>query len=428
MLISAENKKYIRQGVIEFDRKMVDFLHRAFLTYTSLGPNLSAENITTLSNLIKEGTALAEILKHSTSTTFNFIKDLDPDLSNLTTFDYTNHPLYKLLTTELGDIHRHISELEITTLAQRELNDIITVQTWTIEAAGQDANALRVARATNVVVLEIYEVALHILKIIVKINEIFSPEQILSLAVESEMAEYIPLIDKYSTLMHLISHPPQTIQEKTELIRSFEQFFVKFDHKQSFVQSNKDSSLSETERNDASNVKLSLTGKTKHATQNEKDTFICDNFIGEDMTNKNDTPGLFTKLYTNTIHVLPTLLYTSLGIAVKTPLPVIGKVHWSIPVGLCTSNIISRVEETNNLVTDPSTRSHHNHEIFANYLVNFGLATGGYAAAWASPQFALPLMAVYAATDIMTSGDHSPIDILKSYIAGGLDHVLGDHF
>lgn len=94
---------------------------------------------------------------------------------------------------------------------------------------------------------------------------------------------------------------------------------------------------------------------------------------------QNPTPSLFKRLTDNTIHVLPTLFYTGLGIAVKTPLPVIGSVHWLIPAGLCAGNVVSRFEETNILVSDQDARSHHRPEILANYMVNLGLLA---AATW----------------------------------------------
>ncbi len=132
-------------------------------------------------------------------------------------------------------------------------------------------------------------------------------------------------------------------------------------------------------------------------------------------------------LVRNVIHVAPTVLYASLGIGMVKPLPYIGKISPLIPVSFFLTNVIARYDEANGLIDDAHERAQHHHKILANYVVNLGLSGTGATIASLYPNFVMPLLGVYIATDVLASGHNSPINLIKESLAGVFDDILGDY-
>lgn len=152
---------------------------------------------------------------------------------------------------------------------------------------------------------------------------------------------------------------------------------------------------------------------------------------GSSNSNSNARNGysgeFFNVVAANLVHAAPTVLYASLGIATVQDLPYIGRLNSVIPVGFFVTNVVARYDETNSLIEDVHERAMHRHKILANYVVNLGLAGTGAFVASMNPTLALPLLGVYTATDVLASGEHSPINMIKDSLSGLLDNVFGDY-
>jgi hypothetical protein len=137
--------------------------------------------------------------------------------------------------------------------------------------------------------------------------------------------------------------------------------------------------------------------------------------------------GLAVLLVNNIGHALPLSFYSMLGAATKMDLPVVGRVHPSIPVSFFAANVYARIDETSKLLEDPFDKSHHRHEIYADAIVNGGLAAiSATAVASLGSATALPVIGAFFVGDIVSHADGSPVDYLKAGLASTLDNVFGD--